>query len=177
MSHKKNTSGNECPICGGVIWGRGQKVLIEGAKMTVCDSCAQHGTKIRSSPSKKKPSPTSSPKKEGSSPKQTPYVKAKEDTEEQELVSDYANRIRNARMKSKLNQEKFAAKLHEKVSLIKRIETGKAQPTIQLAKKIEQTYGITLLQKTNQEEINYKSYIKRGSGSSLGDIAFIKKKK
>ncbi|GAG90516.1 unnamed protein product, partial [marine sediment metagenome] len=34
----------ECPICGGIIWGKGQKVLLEGAKITVCDNCAQHGT-------------------------------------------------------------------------------------------------------------------------------------
>ena len=25
----------ECPICGGIIWGKGQNVLIEGAKMIV----------------------------------------------------------------------------------------------------------------------------------------------
>ncbi len=37
----------ECPICGGKIWGRGQKVLIEGAKITVCQSCAQYGVKIK----------------------------------------------------------------------------------------------------------------------------------
>ena len=40
----------DCPICGGKIWGRGEKVLIEGAKITVCQSCAQYGIKIKSKP-------------------------------------------------------------------------------------------------------------------------------
>ena len=40
----------ECPICGGKIWGRGVKVLLEGAKITVCQSCAQFGVKIKQKP-------------------------------------------------------------------------------------------------------------------------------
>ncbi|GAJ04991.1 unnamed protein product, partial [marine sediment metagenome] len=38
-----NQFDKECPICGGKIWGKGQKVLIEEAKITVCQSCAQYG--------------------------------------------------------------------------------------------------------------------------------------
>ena len=50
-----NNEFNDCPVCGGKIWGRGQKVLLEGAKITVCQSCAQHGKKI---PAKSKSSYT-----------------------------------------------------------------------------------------------------------------------
>ena len=176
MSQKKKTNESECPICGGLIWGRGQKVLIEGAKMTVCNACAQHGSKIKSSASRVRQK-KDFPKKTSKPTYKTPSYKPKDDFDEFELVSDYADRIRKTRIKSKLSQELFAQKLHEKVSLLKRIETGKAKPTIPLAKKIEKTYNITLLQKSSQEEVNYKSYVKRGSGSSLGDIAFIKKRK
>ena len=176
MSQKKKTTGNECPICGGIIWGRGQKVLIEGAKMTVCNACAQHGTRIKSGAPKNMQKREVS-KKPSKPTYNTPSYKPKDNFDELELVADFAERIRNARIKSKLSQELFAQKLHEKLSLMKRIETGKAKPTIPLAKKIEKTYNITLLQKSSQEEINYKSYVKRGSGSSLGDIAFIKKRK
>ncbi|GAI53951.1 unnamed protein product, partial [marine sediment metagenome] len=54
----------ECPICGGKIWGRGEKVIIEGAKITVCQSCAQFGVKIKS-----KPNITATSKKFYSKPK------------------------------------------------------------------------------------------------------------
>ena len=37
----------ECPVCGGIIWGKGINVLIEGAKITVCRVCAQFGKRIR----------------------------------------------------------------------------------------------------------------------------------
>ncbi|MHA1149259.1 MAG: multiprotein bridging factor aMBF1 [Promethearchaeota archaeon] len=177
MSRRKVTSENECPICGGVIWGKGKKVLIEGAKMTVCNACAQHGIKIKPNIQRIQQK-TSLPKKPSKPTYKTSSFKPKDDFDEFELVADYADRIRKARIKSNLSQELFAQKIHEKVSLMKRIETGKAKPTISLAKKIEKTYNISLLQKNMaQEEINYKSYIKRGSRSSLGDIAFIKKRK
>ena len=33
--HNKDDLDKECPVCGGVIWGRGQPTLIEGAKIVV----------------------------------------------------------------------------------------------------------------------------------------------
>ena len=53
------------------------------------------------------------------------------------FAGDYAKRIKNARTNSKLNQEQFAQKLNEKPSLLRRIESGKVEPTIKLAEKIE----------------------------------------
>ena len=49
-----NKNKDECPVCGGIIWGRGQKVIIEGARMTVCDNCAQFGTRVKNVPKKVK---------------------------------------------------------------------------------------------------------------------------
>ena len=42
-----NEIDKECPICGSIIWGKGQRVLLEGAKITVCLNCAQHGKKLQ----------------------------------------------------------------------------------------------------------------------------------
>jgi len=166
----------ECPICGGIIWGRGQKVLIEGAKITVCQSCAQHGKKIQDKPKiykGKKPSyakqkpPTKKP------------ISRRDIIDEIEVVPDFASRIRKARNVHGLNQDQFAQKLNEKPSLLRRIEAGKVEPTIKLAKKIEQVYQIKLLKKMDDIEASVQSnkYMKKSSGTSLGDIAFIKKKK
>ncbi|MHA2035633.1 MAG: multiprotein bridging factor aMBF1 [Promethearchaeota archaeon] len=166
----------ECQICGSIIWGKGQRVILEGARITVCHNCAQHGTKIHKptsytygkTPIQKKP--YASPKR----PKIKPQI-----VEEIEIVSDYAKRVRNARNKLGLNQDQFAQKLNEKPSLIRRIETGKAEPTVKLAKKIQNLYSVQLLTKSDETDYNVQEskFMKKSSGSSLGDIAFIKKKK
>ena len=170
---KKRTSSNEieCPLCGGKIW-KAQRVIIEGAKLTVCQSCAQHGTKIiQKEKLKYNKAPLSQRAKTGSTKK---TFQSRETSIE--IVPDYAKKIRNARMNKKLNQEQFAQKLNEKPSLLRRIESGKVEPTIKLAKKIEKVYGTILLRKADDVTVNTKNYMKRKGGSTLGDIAFIKKK-
>ena len=165
----------ECPICGGIIWGRGQNVVLEEANITVCDNCAQYGTKIHNSDSKNsrkrqyQKTYQSAPKKK---------IKRTQEIEVLEVVSDYASKIKNVRNKLKLNQDQFAQKINEKPSLLRRIEIGKVEPTIKLARKIEDTYKIRILQKTDSTDINIQDnkFKKKTHGSSLGDMAFVKKK-
>ncbi|MBY8987103.1 MAG: TIGR00270 family protein [Candidatus Lokiarchaeota archaeon] len=166
----------ECPICGGKIWGRGEKVLIEGAKITVCQSCAQFGVKIKSKPKMTDTYKELYPKPK-SSVKKVAHPRGIE--ESIEIVDDYVVRIRNARNARGLNQDQFAQKLNEKPSLLRRIEAGKVEPTIMLAKKIEEVYNIKLLKQIDEIEPTAKQsqYMKKSSGSSLGDIAYVKKKK
>ncbi|NVM43463.1 MAG: TIGR00270 family protein [Candidatus Lokiarchaeota archaeon] len=166
----------ECPICGGKIWGRGEKVLIEGAKIVVCQSCAQFGVKIKL---KTKIAPSNKglyPKPKSSV---TKVVRPREIEESVEIVSDYVTKIRKARNSRGLNQDQFAQKLNEKPSLLRRIEAGKVEPTIKLAKKIEDVYNIKLLKQVDEIEPTAKQsqYMKKANGSSLGDIAYVKKKK
>lgn len=164
----------ECPVCGGVIWGGGQKVLLEGAKITVCDSCAEHGKKI---PAYKRQAHKRRPSRQRSSSGKTYRKKKSVFNSDIEVVPDYAKRVRKARTSRNLTQEKFAQRVHEKESLIRRIESGKTKPTIELAKKLENAYNINLLQKSDKLEVKTSSYMKQKSGTTLGDIAFIKKKK
>jgi putative transcription factor len=173
--------GDECPVCGGIIWGRGQRVIIEGARMTVCHNCAQHGTKVSKKPMKSKnitrTSYISGQSKKSSVVKPKPNIIAKQLDEDVEIVADFAKIIRIARNAKKLNQDQFAQKLNEKPSLLRRIESGKVKPTIKLAKKIEKVYGISLIKESDQVVVDTKKYMKRARGTSLGDIAFVKKKK
>ena len=124
-------------------------------------------TKVRQFTYKKSPSAT-----------RKSYI-PKDNLDQLEIVEDYAVRIRNARNQHNLNQDQFAQKLNEKPSLLRRIEAGKAKPNIKLAKKIEQVYNIKLIQSIDTIEVSPQTdkYMKKSSGSSLGDIAFIKKKK
>lgn len=159
-----------CPICDGIIW-KGQKVLIEGVKMTVCNSCAQYGKKLLA-----KPKSTYLKKSHSTEPKSSSRNSINK-MDDVEIVPDYAKKIRNVRTLKKLNQDQFAQKLNEKPSLLRRIESAKVKPTIKLAKKIEKVYNITLLKKSDEIEVNTKKYMKKQTSSTLGDIAFIKKKK
>ena len=169
-----NNFEKECPICGSVIWGKGQKVLLEGAKITVCQVCAKHGQKIKSpsSSSQVRPSADLRQKKH----QKGAYSKVN-GLMEMELVSDYAKKIRNARNANHLTQEQFAQKINEKPSLLRRIESGKAEPTVKLAQKLEKQYKIKLLKRADEVEVDTRKYMKKATSSSLGDIAFIKKKK
>jgi len=177
MSNQRyNEIDKECPICGSIIWGKGQKVLLEGAKITVCHNCAQHGTKIEKS------SPISDIRKKKTQIRVSSIKQRrseKDSIENVELIPEYSKIIRNARNSCGLNQDQFAQKLNEKPSLLRRIETGKVKPTIMLAKKIEEVYKIKILKKVDEIEANIQEskYMKKSSGTSLGDIAFIKKKK
>jgi len=159
-----------CPICDGIIW-KGKKVLIEGVKMTVCNTCAQYGKKILTKPKSTYLKKSYSTKPRGSSRNVINKM------DEMEIVPDYEKIIRNVRTLNKLNQDQFAQKLNEKPSLLRRIESGKVKPTIKLAKKIEKVYNIKLLKKSDEIEVNTKQYMKKQTSSTLGDIAFIKKKK
>ncbi|MFW9826251.1 MAG: multiprotein bridging factor aMBF1 [Candidatus Thorarchaeota archaeon] len=171
-----NEIDKECPICGSIIWGKGQTVLLEGSKITVCDSCAQHGTKIQKPPSIIQKKKLASQSRQAL-PKQKNLKKDLLD--DWEIVPDYAKKIRNKRNSLGLNQDQFAQKLNEKPSLLRRIEAGKVEPTIKLAKKIENVYNINILKKADGIETNIQKnkYMKKSTGMSLGDIAFVKKKK
>jgi len=167
-----NEIDKECPICGSIIWGKGQRVLLEGAKITVCNNCAQHGIKIQ------KPSNSTRIKKSYQKPQRKQVVK-KDIVDELEIIPNYAKKIRSKRNSLGLSQDQFAQKLNEKPSLLRRIEAGKAEPTIKLAKKIEDVYKLKLLKISDEIETNAQDtkYMKKSTGTSLGDIAFIKKKK
>ncbi|TFG07389.1 MAG: TIGR00270 family protein [Promethearchaeota archaeon] len=171
---KSSKLDDECPICGGKIW-KGQKVLIEGAKIRVCQNCAIHGKKI--SPRKKATYNKIAFQTPLKKSKSFPKYRSKELLEPSlELVPEFAKSIRNARTAENLTQEEFAKKLNEKPSLMRRVESG-FKPTIDLAQKIEKTFNIKLLRKVDDVEVNTKNYMKKSKGTSLGDIAFIKKKK
>ncbi|MFX0000485.1 MAG: multiprotein bridging factor aMBF1 [Candidatus Hodarchaeota archaeon] len=171
-----NEIDKECPICGSIIWGKGQKILLEGAKITVCHNCAQYGIKIRKSPTITQNKQLTSNDK--SKPLKRQVLK-KDGIDDFEIIPEFAEKIKNIRSSLELNQDQFAQKLNEKPSLIKRIEAGRVEPTIKLAKKIEDVYKIKILRKVDEIDtrITNNKYMKKSSGSSLGDIAFIKKKK
>mgnify|MGYP002332008902 CR=1 FL=1 len=136
-----------CEVCGRKIFGTPHRVMIEGAKMTVCNKCAKLGSgtwEIKPSrPLHKPPSVSKSPFPRASfqaksfSPKMTEL--------QIELVEDFSARVRKAREKLGWSHEDLGKKINEKVSVLKKIEAGKMTPDMKLAMKLEHVLKIKLI--------------------------------
>lgn len=155
----------QCDIC-----GKDKELviaLIEGTEINVCNDCAKFGKTIKKiRPEQKK--------------KQLPSSTglAKEKILEKEKVSDivenYASIIRNAREKLGLTQKEFAKKINEKLSMVHNLETGKHEPSLKLAEKLEKILHIKLIEEYEEEKPAMQK--SRDSAFTLGDFISIKKK-
>lgn len=142
------------------------KTEIEGTTLSVCEECSKLG-KVVSKVSIEKP--------EEQKQKQ-------EQIEETEtisvLVPDFAQKIKYAREKLNLKQEDVAKKTSIKESTLHSIESGKYEPSINLAKKLEKFFNIKLIE---EEELTLKineneSKQQKNEKLTLGDIIKIKNK-
>lgn len=149
-----------CEICGKKIIGKPMKTKIESSIMTTCNECAKFG-KIQREPAK--------PRR----PKPFKRV-SRSRVPSEEVIEEYNTVIRDAREKNGWSREELAEKLYEKASVVTRIETGKMIPDIKLARKLERTLNIKLIEKQGDiqpEEMGSAS----SKGATIGDIARIKK--
>jgi len=119
----------QCDICG----REAQLVdaVIEGSVLSVCKDCARHGTIIKAH--------STEPKVAKEKPKET--IKG-----EELFVSDCAEKVKRARERMGITQEQLAKAIAEKKSLIHRIETGQAEPTLATALKLERFLGIKIIE-------------------------------
>jgi putative transcription factor len=140
--------------------------------MTVCPKCAklgsgywepkpQHGAKKR----EKRQPLTSFSKRQ-----QRPTV-----AETLELVDDLGQRVRQARRGMELSQEDLGRKIREKVSVIRKIESGKIVPDLVLAEKLEHALKITLRVPVSEPKVQPVSSSKP-RGATLGDLIQFKEK-
>jgi len=160
----------QCEVCGRRIRGKPRKVIIEGAKMIVCGECARLGTvyvEAKPKPSAKKVvRPAKRKRLKPPSPMETSL----------ELAKDYASLVRQAREKLGLSHEDLGRKIGEKVSVLKKIETGKMVPDNKLATKLEHALHIRLLVPPMQQEVKVEppSFQR---GVTLGEVAVVRDKK
>ncbi|HEX68750.1 MAG TPA: TIGR00270 family protein, partial [Candidatus Bathyarchaeota archaeon] len=96
-----------------------------------------------------------------------------------ELIEDYSVKVRQARERLGLSHEDLGKKIGEKVSVLKKVETGKMVPDNVLAKKLEHALQIKLLVPAQSLEIKASKNVvahKPQKGLTLGDIVQIKAK-
>ncbi len=168
----------ECEICGKPIEGRPVRTKIDGSVLEVCQECSKYGRVQKDTPLERK---FVSRDKKGKPMKKKPQAnrqniqrRRREDSMD-ELVEDYNVLVRQARESKGWTREELGAKIYEKVSVINRIESGKMEPDVKLAKKLEKTLNITLIEK--YDEMDLESFKSSASGpNTLGSIVKIKRK-
>ncbi|MEM3695945.1 MAG: multiprotein bridging factor aMBF1 [Candidatus Bathyarchaeia archaeon] len=165
-----------CEVCGAKIFGKPYKVIIEGAKLTVCSQCSKHGTIVWEE--EPKPKSLALKTKPISQPTKMKSKKAPEIVETSlELVENFHTKIRQAREKLGLSHEELGKKINEKVSLLKKIETGKMTPDNKLAMKLEHALKVKLLLPPSEEKTLTTKIPQPASRElTLGDIIQLNKK-
>jgi len=165
-----------CEVCGRRIIGPPYKAMIEGAKMLVCGECSKLGSiywEARTEPRMKKiakrlPQPVIAPRKQ-------PSLTVEESVE---LIDDFGAKVRQAREKLGLSHEDLGKKISEKVSVLRKIESGKMTPDNLLIEKLQHALKVKLLVPVSEPKVPSKALASvHPSAPTLGDIAQVKKEK
>jgi putative transcription factor len=140
--------------------------------MTVCSECAKLGSGYwepkpqRRAKKRTKRQPTISFSKR----EQPPTV-----TETLELVGDLGQRVRQAREGLELSHEDLGRKIRERVSVLRKIESGKMVPDLMLAEKLEHALKIKLRVPASEPKVQ-PVLSSKPRGTILGDLIQFKVK-
>ena len=120
--------------------------------MQVCVQCEKYGKEVQR--------PKKSTLTKGSArPIVMPAAKRRRDVFDMivgEIVEDYGERIRKARMEKGWTTKELALELKERELLIKRIEKGDLIPEDEVREKLEKALGIRLIEGAAEEEAKRK---------------------
>ncbi|OYT37686.1 MAG: TIGR00270 family protein [Desulfurococcales archaeon ex4484_58] len=147
-----------CEICGREIADEKlcKTVVLDNAVIKVCPQCYQKLVKQgKAKLYQEKPIKTTTKTKEKRWVKTSVPKKMLETM--YEVVEDYAERIRKARQKLGWTQAVLAQKVRVSENVIKRIESGRLKPGIELARRLEKILGIVLLEPIVEEQTSYSS--------------------
>ena len=151
-----------CEMCGKKVSNL-KTVLIEGSMLNVCPNCARFGKPV-------KPEIAATPVEIAQRLElREKRLRTKNVFEniENELVDDYAKKIRDARTKINLTPEELGKKINEKKTIITKIESKSMRPDENLIKKLETTLNIKLTEKTKTEKVETK---RTGGELTIGDL-------
>jgi putative transcription factor len=171
-----------CEVCGRKIHENPNRVVIEGAKMTVCHECAKHGKgtwepapQVRFEPAHPTapgithaPAPIQIRKKD---------FRARVDTST-EVVEGYGEIVRQARERLGYTTEDLGKKINEHESVLRKIELQKLAPNSLLVSKLERTLKITLMVPVEEEKTAAPALPKGANRElTLGDLIKAEKEK
>ncbi len=133
--------------------------VVEGTQLRVCTPCGRFG-KILS-----RVTPPVLTKKQQTVHREPLQIEA--------IVSDYAHHIRSAREKRELTQQDFAKLIMIKESLLHKIETGQFEPPLDLARRLEKTLHLKLVEIREETSASLQKD-DRPTGLTIGDILKLK---
>ena len=154
----------QCDLCGKT--GEMYKTEIEGTIMTTCADCKKFGKTLAKVRETQK------------IVKQEQRIKPRKSEPVETITKNYSSLIKNTRENLGMNHKDFAKKLSEKESNIHAMESGKREPSIALARKIEKQLGIKLVEIHAEED--FKIPLKPGQAGTeltIGDFMTLKKRK
>ncbi len=168
---------------------RAKTVFVEGTVLWVCDQCYAKLVKAKTPQLTAQISkPSSSPAGVGRAIQRRVTMKGSTpllsnvstrrrtaQLERYDLVEDFAQRIRSARERLGWPVSTLAEKVKESTTTIRRIESGKLRPTIDLARRLEEVLGIKLLVPVVEEETGVEG-VRTSKYVTLGEIVAIRSK-
>ena len=158
---------SNCDLCGREVMDY-YEAIIEGSLLNVCSNCSKFGNivnvkKLNKVKDEKKTKISSDLKK-----------KAKELFTES-IVEDYNFRIKHARENKGLKQEELSRAINVKESVIHSIESKKLEPSINIAKKLENFLNIILIENIKDKEKTKEKVDFKNTELTIGDLLKLSK--
>jgi len=157
-----------CELCGKEVEEL-YKTIVEGSTLSLCKECSSFGKVIGKETQGSKEA----------NPKQPQVVSTRQASPIEEtnefIVPNYSKIISQARQRLGIKQEDAAKKLSEKVSILHNLETGRREPSIPLARKLENFYQIKLIEISKEQRVEKPK--KSSEEITLGDVITIKRRK
>ena len=179
----------ECEVCGREAHSLFRR-KIEGIVMEVCNDCKDVGeepdidrssrtptrnvSKFRDiySPKKSKPA-----EKTYKPPPRPSTYKKRDNISNLKIIENYTTLLIQCRNKQGLSAKEFANSLFIKENYYNRIEKGTTQLNINLARRIEKKYQISLVEIENQEEEEeFSKYTPNTSQDSIDSMIYFRKR-
>ena len=159
-----------CEVCGRGS-NSGKRIRLEGGIVLACDSCAKLGEVVGpAAPPSKKPVVQ---KTQATKPTivEVDFKVARD----LDLIEDYGRKIKAAREKLNLKQDDLGKLVNEPASFIHHIEIGHAEPSVDVARKLQAKLGVRLLVLHVEDDSEFKSA--KGKELTLGDVIVVKKRR
>jgi len=159
-----------CEVCGRQIFGNPFRTVIEGANLTVCSQCSKLGSGVWEPKSKPRPKKIMLHQPIKTYSKRKQIVTAPVTLE---LIENVGLLVRQARVDLGISHEDLGRQIRERVSVLRKIESGKLVPDLALAEKLEHTLKIKL----RVPPMDPKAQLTASSkpqGTTLGDLIKIK---
>ncbi|MEM0340521.1 MAG: multiprotein bridging factor aMBF1 [Acidilobaceae archaeon] len=160
-----------CEVCGKVV-ERVVKATVDDAELSLCPLCLSKLGKRAKVIEEETRRTLAQKKSQQSQTKRQTSVRTSQSIEILDLVEGYGDVIRKGREKKGWTQEVLAQKLRVSVDVVRKIESEKYKPPIDLAKRIEKLLGVRLLTSTEEEPLGEVPNLR---GTTLGEVVVVRR--